>query len=73
MRELIFRDYMRTHKKERDEYAEIKKVLSKEFPYDIDGYMAQLMPDHYHSIQIMLDYENKKMVTLGDITPNWWI
>lgn len=36
-------------------------------------FMVQLMPDHYHSIQIMLDYENKKMVTLGDITPNWWI
>jgi len=35
--------------------------------------MVQLMPDHYHSIQIMMDYENKKMVTLGDITPNWWI
>ncbi len=185
-RHLAFRDYMRTHKKERDEYAKIKKVLSKEFPYDIDGYcdgkeefvrkieklalskfdgiwdkmylaarnvqkkreisslveaggvsaailtekgniyvgvcidtacslgmcaernaianmitnggnaicrliavdrngkaippcgacrefMTQLMPDHYHSIQIMLDYENKKMVRLGDITPNWWI
>ena len=36
-------------------------------------FMVQLMPDHYHSIQIMMDYENKKMVTLGDITPNWWI
>lgn len=185
-RHLAFRDYMRTHKKERDEYAKIKKVLAQKFPYDIDGYcdgkeefvrkieklalsqfdgtwdkmylaarnvqkkreisplveaggvsaailtekgniyvgvcidtacslgmcaernaianmitngensicrliavdrngkaippcgvcrefMVQLMPDHYHSIQIMMDYENKKMVTLGDITPNWWI
>lgn len=23
-------------------------------------FMVQLMPDHYHSIQIMMDYENKK-------------
>ena len=185
-RHLAFRDYMRTHKKERDEYAKIKKVLAQKFPYDIDGYcdgkeefvrkieklalsqfdgtwdkmylaarnvqkkreisplveaggvsaailtekgniyvgvcidtacslgmcaernaianmitngenyirrviaidrngnaippcgacrefMTQLMPENYHSIQIMMDYENKKMVTLGDITPNWWI
>jgi len=185
-RHLAFRDYMRTHEKEREEYAKIKIELAKRFPYDIDGYcdgkenfvremeeialsqfdgtwdkmyiaarkvqyervisplveagtvsaalltekgniyvgvcidtvcslgmcaernatasmitngecnirrviaigqngkaipscgacrefMTQLMPDHYHSIQIMLDYENKKIVTLGDITPNWWI
>lgn len=37
-RHLAFRDYMRTHKKERDEYAKIKKVLAQKFPYDIDGY-----------------------------------
>ena len=185
-RHLAFRDYMRTHEKEREKYAQIKIELAKKFPYDIDGYcdgkenfvremeeialsqfdgtwdkmyiaarkvqyeriisplieagtvsaalltekgniyvgvcidtacslgmcaernaiasmitngecnirrviaigqngkaippcgacrefMAQLMPDHYRSIQIMLDYENKKTVTLGDITPNWWI
>lgn len=185
-RHLAFRDYMRTHKKERDEYAKIKKVLAQKFPYDIDGYcdgkeefvrkieklalsqfdgtwdkmylaarnvqkkreisplveaggvsaailtekgniyvgvcidtacslgmcaernaianmitngenyirrviaidrngnaippcgacrefMTQLMPENYHSIEIMLDYENKKIVTLGDITSNWWI
>ena len=35
--------------------------------------MAQLMPEHYHAIQIMLDYEKKKVVTLGNMTPNWWI
>jgi GrpB-like predicted nucleotidyltransferase (UPF0157 family) len=29
---------MRTHKKERDEYGKIKKVLAQKFPYDIDGY-----------------------------------
>lgn len=185
-RHLAFRDYMRTHKKEREEYAKIKIELAQKFPYDIDGYcdgkenfvreieklalsqfdgmwdkmylaarnvqnqreisslveaggvsaailtekgniyvgvcidtacslgmcaernaianmitngendicrviafdwsgkaippcgvcrefMAQLMPEHYHSIRIMLDYENEKVVTLGDITSNWWI
>lgn len=37
-RHLAFRDYMRTHEKERDEYAKIKKSLAQRFPYDIDGY-----------------------------------
>ena len=37
-RHLAFRDYMRTHEKERNEYAKIKKELAQEFPYDIDGY-----------------------------------
>ena len=185
-RHLAFRDYMRTHEKEREEYAKIKIALAKRFPYDINGYcdgkenfvreieelalsqfdgtwdkmyiaarkvqqeraisplveagavsatiltekgniyvgvcidtacslgmcaernaianmitngenvinrviaidrngnaippcgacrefMIQLMPEHYHSIEIILDYENKKVVTLGDITSNWWI
>ena len=37
-RHLAFRDYMRTHEKERKEYAEIKKSLALKYPYDIDGY-----------------------------------
>lgn len=37
-RHLAFRDYMRTHEKERDEYAKIKKNLAQKFPYDIDRY-----------------------------------
>ncbi len=37
-RHLAFRDYMRTHEKERHEYAKIKKNLAQEFPYDIEGY-----------------------------------
>lgn len=36
-------------------------------------FMTQLMPENYRSIEIMLDYENKKVVILGDITSNWWI
>lgn len=35
--------------------------------------MVQLMPDSYKSIEIMLDYENEKTITLGEITPAWWI
>ncbi len=37
-RHLAFRDYMRTHEKERDEYAKLKIELAQRFPYDIDGY-----------------------------------
>ena len=32
-------------------------------------FMTQLMPDDYRSIEIMLDYENGKIVTLGELTP----
>lgn len=35
--------------------------------------MVQLMPDSYKDIEIMLDYETRKIVKLGDITPEWWI
>lgn len=36
-------------------------------------FMTQLMPDDYRSIEIVLDYENGKIVTLGNLTPEWWI
>lgn len=36
-------------------------------------FMVQLMPKSYKNIQIMLDYENNKIVTLGELTPHWWI
>ena len=35
--------------------------------------MVQLMPDSYKDIEIMLDYKTGKTVTLGEITPEWWI
>ena len=35
--------------------------------------MTQLMPNDYKDIEIMLDYENDKVVSLGDLTTNWWI
>ena len=35
--------------------------------------MTQMMPGRYHNIEIMLDYENERIVTLGELTPEWWI
>lgn len=35
--------------------------------------MVQLMPKTYKTVEIMLDYEQNKVTTLGDITPEWWI
>lgn len=35
--------------------------------------MVQLMPDSYQEVEIMLDYEIGKTVTLGALTPEWWI
>lgn len=36
-------------------------------------FMTQLMPEDYKNVEIMLDYENGRIVTLGDLTPEWWI
>lgn len=35
--------------------------------------MVQLMPDSYQEIRIMLDITKEKVVTLGELTPAWWI
>ena len=35
--------------------------------------MVQLMPETYNDIEIMVDYQAKRSVKLGDITPEWWI
>lgn len=35
--------------------------------------MVQLMPRDYPEIEIMLDYEERRVVTLGELTPEWWI
>ena len=35
--------------------------------------MVQLMPDRYRDIEILLDREAEKIVTLGELTPEWWI
>lgn len=35
--------------------------------------MTQLMPKEYKNIKVMLDYEGNRIVTLGELTPEWWI
>lgn len=35
--------------------------------------MVQLMPEGYKSVEIMLDYESGRVMTLGELTPEWWI
>ena len=35
--------------------------------------MVQLMAGKYHNIEIMLDYSTGRTITLGEITPEWWI
>lgn len=36
-------------------------------------FMAQLMPKDYQAITLMLDHEKETIVTLGELTPKWWI
>lgn len=60
--------------------SEIKKVLAI-LPDGKTGapcgacreLMVQLMPEKYREIEIMLDYDNEKIVNLGALTPEWWI
>lgn len=35
--------------------------------------MVQLMPEDYKSIEILLDYDSGQVMTLGELTPEWWI
>lgn len=59
---------------------EIKKVLAI-MPNGKSGapcgacreLMVQLMPNDYQKIEILLDYEAEKIITLGELTPEWWI
>ena len=36
-------------------------------------FMAQLMPDGYRDVEIMMDCAQNRVVTLGKLTPQWWI
>lgn len=38
-------------------------------------FMAQLMETDgaYKAVQIMLDYDQNRVVTLGELTPEWWV
>lgn len=35
--------------------------------------ISQLMPEKYKNVEIMLDYENEKIVKMGELTPEWWL
>ena len=35
--------------------------------------MVQLMPDGYQKIEILMDAKTGRVVTLGELTPEWWI
>ena len=35
--------------------------------------MVQIMPDNYRDIEILIDFEEEKVITLGELTPEWWI
>lgn len=35
--------------------------------------MVQLMPEKYKNIEIMMDYKKEHVITLGELTPKWWI
>ena len=35
--------------------------------------MVQLMAGKYGNVEILLDYSTGRTVTLGEITPEWWI
>ena len=35
--------------------------------------MVQLMPNHYQVIEVLMDLETAEIITLGELTPKWWI
>ena len=35
--------------------------------------VTQLMPEDYRSVEVMLGWEPPRIVTLGELTPDWWI
>ena len=35
--------------------------------------MVQLMPGKYRDVQILMDYKQERVMTLGELTPEWWI
>ena len=36
-------------------------------------WMVQLMPNSYQEIEVLMDFETEEIVTLGELTPKWWI
>ena len=60
--------------------AEIEKVLAI-MPDGKNGapcgacreLMVQLMPTTYKDVEILMDYQTGRVMTLGELTPEWWI
>lgn len=36
-------------------------------------FMVQLMEKDYKNIEVMMDYEKGKIMTMDELTPEWWI
>ena len=63
-----------------NEESEIRRVIAinrdgKAMPHcgACRELMTQLMPERYKDIDVMINYEEKRTVTLGELTPQWWI
>ena len=35
--------------------------------------MVQLMPETYRNVEVLMDFDEDRTVTLGELTPQWWI
>lgn len=35
--------------------------------------MVQLMPQDYKNVKILMNFDEEKIITLGELTPEWWI
>ena len=35
--------------------------------------MVQLMPETYRDVEVLMDYGTGRAVTLGELTPEWWL
>lgn len=53
--------------------AAIESISGKIYVGACREFMTQLMPEDYKGIEIMMDYEKEKIMTLGELTPEWWI
>ena len=32
-----------------------------------------MMEKDYQNVEVMMDYEKNKIMTLGELTPEWWL
>nr|WP_254262205.1 cytidine deaminase [Lactobacillus helveticus] len=36
-------------------------------------FMVQMMEKDYQNVEVMMDYESNKVMTLSELTPEWWL